>query len=607
MTRTYGRGVNGTVARNITSLMDENASGIGLETLGDPERVKRLFTGMNDLISVPARAIGMATAALLVAACVTSTPTATSPLPGDATSDCTYGAPEPTPTAEPKTQIGSPSPDAVSSGSTPETPSEDVEAYPDLPPAVLPASVQAWRDAVVSVTVELASGRIRIQQGLIVAENAVLTVLDLTERIASLSVDVSGRGSFAAELDRFDPRTGAALLTVEVDDVPAAPDPRANVLHGEPVFLLTREQAGDEFLVSETYASPSDNAPDDILALRADYTPHTARGTVVVSADGTPIGLAGHGRRWYGQQIVLGRIGGTDLPAVLLTSALQLLGFGPQDAGITPAAVVYHGPGVNRHVDGPVTRGMLAEPVRARLEDVGETVRLENLGRHPRYVLRPNSGKMLELLYAGPQELRGPDGALVGSARYIVLWWDREGGAPDLVLCGVDREHLGAAFAARGLGSIGELMEGVPSSSPHSMVAARPLPTVRNAGNADDYQYPYVWELKTDRLAYGVGEEVALTFEITNISDWPARLDYVPPRVTIYSIRQERDVVVLPHGDSHIILQPRETASFSIEWDQVDGQGVQAAPGRYIARVQLANLMINPFLDWGPQADVVLK
>ncbi len=417
----------------------------------------------------------------------------------------------------------------------------------------------------------------------------------------------TSRGLFTAEIERFDPRTGAALLAVEIDDIPAVPSARAAVLHGEPVFLVARGQGGDEFLVSETYASPSDNAPDDIFALRADYTPRTERGTVVTSVDGTPIGLAGHGRSWYGQQIVLGRIGGTDLPAVLLTSALQLLGFAPQDAGITPAAVVYHGPGVSRHVDGPVTRGLLAEPLRGVLEDVGEPVPLENLGRHPRYVLRPNSGTMLELLFAEPQELRGEDGVLVGSARYIVLWWGREGGAPDLVLCGVNREHLGAAFAVRGLGSLEELMEGVPSSSPHSMVAARPLPTVRNAGNPEDYQYPYVWELEADRLAYRVGEEVALTFKITNVSDWPARLAYLPPRVTIYSIREDRDVAVLPHGDSHIIVQPRETASFSMEWDLVDGQGIRAEPGSYTARVQLASLVTKPFLDWGPQADLVLE
>ncbi len=99
----------------------------------------------------------------VVAACVTST----SPLPGDPVSDCTYGAPKPTPTPEPTTAMGSPSPDAVSSGSTPETLSEDVATYPDLPPAVLPASIEAWRDAVVSVAVELDGGRVRDQQGLI--------------------------------------------------------------------------------------------------------------------------------------------------------------------------------------------------------------------------------------------------------------------------------------------------------------------------------------------------------------------------------------------------------------------------------------------------------
>ena len=36
-------------------------------------------------------------------------------------------------------------------------------------------------------------------------------------------------------------------------------------------------------------------------------------------------------------------------------------------------------------------------------------------------------------------------------------------------------------------------------------------------------------------------------------------------------------------------------------------EGDRAEPGRYISRGQLANFVTRPFLDWGPQADVVLE
>ena len=166
-------------------------------------------------------------------------------------------------------------------------------AYPDLPPPPLPASVKSLQGAVVGVSVELTGGRTRNQQGLVVADGAVLTVLDPLEEIASLTVKVSGRGAFAAELERLDLRTGAALLTVEAEGLVAAPDEHATVSHGEPVLLLGRDHDSGDLVVEDTFASPSINAPDDIFALRADYTPNPQRGVVVVTADGTPVGLSG--------------------------------------------------------------------------------------------------------------------------------------------------------------------------------------------------------------------------------------------------------------------------------------------------------------------------
>ena len=105
---------------------------------------------------------------------------------------CTYRAPAPTPTPDLTTPTATPF-----SNTTP-IPYPN-RTYPDLPPPALPASVEAWRDPVVGVSVERASGRTRDQQGLVVADGAVLTVLDHRWEIVSLSVEVSGRGEFTAE------------------------------------------------------------------------------------------------------------------------------------------------------------------------------------------------------------------------------------------------------------------------------------------------------------------------------------------------------------------------------------------------------------------------
>ena len=564
---------------------------------------------------------------LVLAACFTATPSATRQIPSTQpfseegtpslsralVNACTYHAPEPTPTPTPdltKRPTSTPFPTP-----TPEGPSAEAVAYPDLPLPALPASVEAWQDAVVRVSVDRASGRTRVQQGLVVADGAVLTVLDPMEKIASLSVRVSGRGVFTAALERFDVRTGAARLSVGAEGLALAPGKRGTVAHGEPVLLLSRDEDGGELVVKETYASPSLNAPDHLFALHRRYTPSYQRGTVMVAGDGTPIGLASHARRFYGQSVVWGGLSLRYLPAVLLDSAIHLLERPPSDADITPAAVAYYGPDPIPSVDGPVTRELLAEPVQEALKGLGEPVPLESLSKRPGSTRPPELGTILELLYATPQELRGADGVLLGSARYIALWWDREGGSPDLVLCGTeDGNHLGAAFATHGLDSFEALMEGVPSSSPHSMVAAARLHAPeygydRDYGySSDDYQYPYEWELKTDKSAHIQDELVTLTFTVTNTSDWPVTLEYVPPTVTIFSLQEARDVAVLPYGYGHRVLQPHETASFTMTWDQMHFKGSRATPGHYAAHVHLANLANNWELTQGPTAyDLTLE
>ena len=104
-----------------------------------------------------------------------------------------------------------------------------------------------------------------------------LTALDTFIEFKLNGEDVSGRGVFTVELERFDPRTGAALLTIEAEDLAVAPRYRGRVAHGEPVLLLLRDEDGGELVVKETFASPSLNAPDHLFALHRDYTPSYQR------------------------------------------------------------------------------------------------------------------------------------------------------------------------------------------------------------------------------------------------------------------------------------------------------------------------------------------
>ena len=89
---------------------------------------------------------------------------ATPPLSGALVNACTDRAPEPTPTPTPTTDLTKPTATPFPTA-TPEGPSAEVMAYPDLPPPALPTSVEAWQDAVVHVSVERARGRLGTSRG----------------------------------------------------------------------------------------------------------------------------------------------------------------------------------------------------------------------------------------------------------------------------------------------------------------------------------------------------------------------------------------------------------------------------------------------------------
>ncbi len=551
-------------------------------------------------------------ALLILDACTKAGSTLT-PSPPTATQNeanpCAYRAPEVTPTPGPPTPTSTPPPPPtpvpLTPTSTPLIGESEIIPYPDLPAPMLPEAVKAWRDAIVHIAVDLGGASTREQDGLVVDHSGgVLTVLSALDTIEAVTVEVPGRGAFAAEVQRFDPRTGAALLHIDAGDLVTALSDPVGVKPGEPVLLLSRDASDGSLTVQETFASPSINGPDHLFALLIRYAPYQRMGTVVVTRSGALVGLADGQRAWFGAgPRPSGPPPGPDQPAVLLSSALQLLDAVSPDGDAIPAAVAYHGLGWGRFVDGPITREVLGQPVQEALSRLGDPVSLEGLGQRATGIIgsrSPWSGTALELIYAQPQELRAAAGDLLGSGRYIVLWWGRGEGEPDLVLCGTEPNYLGAAFVAADLKAIEPVAEEAPGST-RSMVKAEPLPKLPIFS-----QYPYQWSLEPDQEEYSPGQAVTLTFTVTNISQWPMPLDYLPPMVIFRNELDSQDVAALQYGDAHHILNPGEMVTFPVTWDQTNATGDRVPPGQYGAQARVANTAQRVWLTPGPRVQFVL-
>ncbi len=301
-----------------------------------------------------------------------------------------------------------------------------------------------------------------------------LTTLDPVYNIVAFTIDVPGRGTFPAQLQHFDPRTGAALLKIDAVDLVTAPSETSAVTPRQRVLVLSRNEMDGSFGAKRALASPSLNAPDHLFALLRTTNPYHDRSSVVITQDGSPVGLAGGRRAWpgFGDIFISGPAGGPHQPAILLSSARQLLDGTPSDFDSIPSAVAYGGLGRWAPIDGPVTRKMVAEPLQEVFNRLGDPVAVEGIGRSTYWVFRSNPGTALELIYDQPQELRSVDGELLGSARYIALWWFR--GGYDLLLCGTEPDRLGAAFVVTDLVSLEPLLEQVPWST-RSIVRAAPM------------------------------------------------------------------------------------------------------------------------------------
>ncbi len=88
------------------------------------------------------------------------------------------------------------------------------------------------------------------------------------------------------------------------------------------------------------------------------------------------------------------------------------------------------------------------------------------------------------------------------------------------------------------------------------------------------------------------GGKVEITLSYTNEASEPRIMSPFPPEIKIIEIPNlqppDRVVRAFPVGSNQLQLQPSESASHSVNWDQKDDSGKQVPPGWYSVEVTLA-------------------
>ena len=106
-------------------------------------------------------------------------------------------------------------------------------------------------------------------------------------------------------------------------------------------------------------------------------------------------------------------------------------------------------------------RQALHEVVIEKLHSLGPPVEMDFKDGRLSQIMREATGPQLEFVYAGqPLLLRSRDGETVEQANYVVFYWDRGDGLPDIVIPGLgDTNHIASAYEAGDLTEIKAALE----------------------------------------------------------------------------------------------------------------------------------------------------
>jgi len=134
-----------------------------------------------------------------------------------------------------------------------------------------------------------------------------------------------------------------------------------------------------------------------------------------------------------------------------------------------------------------------------------------------------------------------------------------------------------------------------PAPAPTPTPAPAPMPAPTPAPSPAPRHAEFIeMNATTDRSTYLPGEEITIEFSFKNISPQAFMIDPFPPEIEIIGHGPYDELVRLfPAGAESKSLEPGEVVSYTMTWDQRDGQGQQVDYGYYQFRIPGGGTLVD--------------
>jgi hypothetical protein len=90
----------------------------------------------------------------------------------------------------------------------------------------------------------------------------------------------------------------------------------------------------------------------------------------------------------------------------------------------------------------------------------------------------------------------------------------------------------------------------------------------------------------TDKSSYVPGEQVYIQVNMTNITKSAVILEQYPPTLSLMRVQTGQPVYTFTAGVTPRTINPGETATYSLSWDQLDAHGRHVTPGGYYVELE---------------------
>jgi len=100
------------------------------------------------------------------------------------------------------------------------------------------------------------------------------------------------------------------------------------------------------------------------------------------------------------------------------------------------------------------------------------------------------------------------------------------------------------------------------------------------------------------KASYLPGQEIILDITLRNNTNGTVNIELFPPETSLVKQEDPAEIVrSFKAGKAILKLQPRETGTYTLNWDQMDNNGIQVPQGTYEIRIDLNVYPENAIVD----------